>query len=320
MKETVEKYHLLKLNDRVVVGVSGGPDSVALLLCLIALQKEYKLKIHVAHFDHGLRKEAQDDKKFVIKLCNKLAVDYTIGKIKKKNIAGSLEEYLRNERISFLCRVAKLKFANAIALGHTLDDQAETVLMRLLRGTGLQGLAAICPCRNLFGIRFIRPLLEVSRSQIEYFLRRKKIIPRIDHTNLKDIFFRNKIRNHLIPYLEKNFTPAIKTLLSQLADSVRFDYDFILHSTEKFLPRKNVKRICLKKLSSLHPAIARQLIRLMYVRLKGDSRKLTFRHIQLIENLCYYEKEGSIVDLPADISVRKKANTIEFFYRESSKS
>lgn len=320
VRTTIEKYHLIGKGNKIVVGVSGGPDSVALLYLLARLKKELGVSLHIAHLNHMLRKDAQRDKEFVEKLSLRLNIPITAGQINVRQAAksGSLEEIARNARLGFFFKVAKDIKAGKIALGHNLDDQAETVLMRILRGAGLCGLSGILPKRKISGYEIIRPLIEVRRKEIAAFLKRNKIKPRIDTSNLKDIYFRNKIRNRLLPLLEKEYNKNIKTVLSNTAESVGYDYDYLNKSATRALKRLGDVRLNLKQLLRLHPAILKMVLRLRIQRLKGDTRRITFRHIKEIEDLILNRPINSIVDLPKGISVIKKKAFLFFYQRASS--
>ena len=314
VKKTVKKYRLLDKNDKVVVAVSGGPDSVTLLYLLTALKKELNLTLHVAHLDHMLRKDSHKDAEFVSDLAKGLKIPVTTARVNIKELAkkGSLEEISRNARLGFLFRVASQIKASKIALGHSLDDQAETVLMRILRGTGLYGLSGILPKREIGGYQIIRPLIEVRRKEITAYLKRKKIQPRQDPTNLEDIYFRNKIRNNLLPLLEAGYNENIKELLANMAESVGADYDCLNR-----LARHNTKgantKICLKRLYKMHPAIQRLIFRNAIASVKGDTRRITFQHIKEIEDLLFSRPFKSIVDLPKGVSVIKSSRYLSFY-------
>jgi len=315
-RQTIRQYNLLRKGDKVVVGVSGGPDSVALLYALNSLKKELKLKLHIAHLDHMLRKDSGKDMAFVESLALKLKLPVTGAQINVKALAehGSVEEIARNARLSFLFRVAREIKADRIALGHNLDDQAETVLMRILRGAGLYGLSGILPKRNLYGYQIIRPLIEVKRKEIEAFLRIKKIRPRIDISNQQDLYFRNKIRNKLLPLLEKEYNKNVKVVLAHMAETVACDYDYLNQSASRIAgPAKS--KVDLKKFAKLHPALQRLILRMMAARLKGDTRRLTLQHIREIEDLISSRPLNSIVDLPKGISVKKGKKSLVFYRR-----
>ena len=315
-REAIKKNRLIVKNDKIVIGISGGPDSVALLYLLNSLKKELKLTLHIAHLDHMLRKESHRDKAFVERLAKRLKIPITTGQINVKGLArlGSLEEIARNARLGFLFKVAKDIKAKKIALGHNLDDQAETVLMRILRGTGLSGLTGIFPKREIADFQIIRPLIEVRRREIEAFLKKKKIKPRLDTSNLKDIYFRNRIRNRLLPLLEREYNQNIKGVLSNMAESVGCDYDCLNRLAYKAMKRMGAK-INLKKFLKLHPAIQRMVLRLTITIVKGDTRRITFQHIKELEDLILNRPVNSVVDLPKGVSVIKEKKYLSFYRR-----
>jgi tRNA(Ile)-lysidine synthase len=316
VKNTIKKYNLIQKGDRVVVGVSGGPDSLALLYLLNGLKKEFKITLHIAHLDHGLRENSYKDKEFVENLSLKLKIPVTTARINIKELAkkGSLEEISRNARLGFLFRVAKDVKAQKIALGHNLDDQAETVLMRILRGTGLYGLSGILPKRKIAGYQIIRPLIEVKRKGIEAFLNKKKIRPRIDASNSEDIYFRNRLRNNLLPLLERDYNNNIKEVLATMAQSTVYDYDYLQGVALRAM--RGVKdRLNLKKILKLHTAIQRLIFRQAIASVKGNTRRITFQHIREIEDLVSNRPVNSIVDLPKGVSVVKKKTNLVFYQR-----
>ncbi|RKY31008.1 MAG: tRNA lysidine(34) synthetase TilS [Candidatus Omnitrophota bacterium] len=315
-RKTITGYNLIKKGDKIVIGVSGGPDSLALLYILNSLKKEFNLELQVAHLDHMLRKDSAGDREFVVKLCQKIKVPVTTAEINIKALSkkGSQEEIARNARLGFLFRVAREIKAKKIALGHNLDDQAETVLMRILRGSGLYGLSGILPKKNIAGFFLIRPLIQTKRSEIEAFLRRKRIRPRLDSSNLKDVYFRNKIRNRLLPFLEKGYNRNIKEVLSNMAESIGYDYDYLNYLVERRInPAK--KKILLARLERMHIALRRLIFRKVISRLKGSTRRIGFRHIKEIEDLIFNRPVNSIVDLPKGISVIKQKKYLTFYLR-----
>ena len=315
VRNTIKRYDLIRKGDKVVLGVSGGPDSVALLYLLNTLKKELKISLHIAHLDHMLRKDSYKDREFVEGLSRKLKIPITIAKINVKELAryGSLEEIARKARLGFLFKVAKDTKAKKIALGHSLDDQAETVLMRIVRGAGLCGLSGILPKRNIAGYLIIRPLIEVRRRQIEAFLKKKRIKPRLDSSNLENVYFRNKVRNNLLPLLETEYNKNIKEVLANMAGSTAYDYDYLQRQALRATKGEKAK-ISLKKLLKLHPAIQRLIIRGRIASVKGDTRRITFQHMREIEDLLLNRPVSSIVDLPKGVSVVKKRTHL-FFYR-----
>ena len=195
----------------MIVAVSGGPDSTALLLALNSLKREYGLKLHIAHLDHMFRaaKETKKDHEYVSLLSRKFGIPLIFKRVDvpayAKESGLSLEEAAREKRYEFLLKTAKAAGARKIALGHTLDDQAETVLMRLVRGSGLGGLRGIPPKRPLEGAFIVRPLIEVWKKEVEEYLKEMAVKPRRDATNFMRKFLRNRIRHELLPLMEKEF-------------------------------------------------------------------------------------------------------------------
>ncbi|MDD5431775.1 MAG: tRNA lysidine(34) synthetase TilS [Candidatus Omnitrophica bacterium] len=316
VKNTIRRYGLFAKKDKVLIGVSGGPDSLTLLLILNKLKNEFGLSLHIAHFDHNLRKNSSKDADFVRNIAEDLNIPVTITKAKSKDIlkSGSIEENARNSRLDFLFKVAKKIKARKIALGHNLDDQAETVLMRILRGTGLYGLGGISAKREIYGFSIVRPLIEVKRKDIESFLKKRRIKARIDETNFEDIYFRNKIRNKLLVLLKKYYNKNIKDVLASLAQSVSLDYDYLSFSAKKKMKVLN-GNIQLRKFLRLHPALQRLVLRNAIAQIKGDTRRITFGHIKEIEDLILNRPLNSIVDLPKGVSVAKKRNSLQFYLK-----
>jgi len=316
LMETINEYGLLDKGDKILIGVSGGPDSVCLLLQLASLKRKWGLSLHIGHMDHMLRSGSGKDASFVEELGEKLKIPVTIKPVNLKSLhtKGSLEELAREARQDFLINLARQIKANKIALGHNLDDQAETVLMRILRGTGLSGLAGISVKRNIRGAIFIRPLLETRRSEIESFLKRRKIKARTDPTNIEDVFMRNRIRHELLPLLSKKYNKNITEVLANLAESVSYDYEYLDRAARGSLKGSKL-RLNINKALKLHPAILRLKIRRCIACLQGDTRRITFQHIREIEDLLVSRPEGSVVDLPKGISVQKTRNFLRFYPR-----
>ena len=322
VKKYIQGLRLLSMGDRVIVGVSGGPDSVALIHFLYLLQHELALQLHIAHFNHALRKGSVVDEKFVKKLAHQLNLPFTTkcwdsSSLTKK---GSFEETARNKRLEFLISLAKKKKANVIALGHTKNDLAETVLMRILRGTGLKGLRGILPKREFQNVRVIRPLLGIEKKELEQYLRKNRLSYRIDPSNRQLRFFRNKIRHRLLPYLEKEYNKNIQTILSNFSMLTTIDYDFLERQARSLF---NNMAICSKNHSSIkfniplfnkqHPALQHYLIRLAIERLSGDTNRLTLCHSDEIEDLIRHRPARSLVHLPKRIHILKDTNKLQIY-------
>lgn len=312
--ETIARYRMLEPRETVVVGVSGGPDSVALAVLLGKLRARLCLKVIIAHFDHGIRKQSRIDLRFVREMARTMHFPFYAGVMPSAVLRqkGSLEERLRKQRYDFLLGVCQKMRAAKLAVGHTMDDQAETVLMRVIRGSGLYGLSAILPKRRAGTIDIVRPLIEVSRDEVIRFLKKEDIPFRTDETNFEDRFLRNKIRKRLLPYLETRYNPNIKETLSRLALSVGADYEFLLSETGRFL-RKNLKRsfpdysLPLESFCALPLALQRMVLRQVIEYLKGDLRRITFRHWREVEEMISCGPCGSRVHLPLGVAIVKAA-------------
>ena len=232
--ETVKKYNMIKDEDKVVIGVSGGPDSMTLLNILNNLKEKLNIKIYVAHINHMIRKEADEETEYVRQFCENIGVDFFAKRIKveeeaKKQKIGT-EEAGRNIRYEFFEEVAKKVGANKIATAHNSNDNAETVLMNILRGTSVSGLKGIEKVREG---KFIRPIIECSREEIEEYCKEQKLDPKYDKTNYENIYTRNKIRNLLIPYLQKEFNPSVIEGINRLSSIAAEEEQFFNNIVEK---------------------------------------------------------------------------------------
>jgi len=325
IQKTISSYRMFETGERVLVAVSGGPDSVALLHALCALNVRYCLDICVAHLDHGLRKNSKLDVKFVRDLTISLGLPFISGVIdwKKRKRVGSLEDDLRRRRYDFLFNAAKKINAKKIVLGHTKDDQAETALMRVIRGSGLYGLSAILPKRPVGSFEIVRPLIETERKDILLFLRRSKMRFRIDESNFDEKFFRNKIRKRLLPLLLKEYNPNIKDTLSNLALLVGADYSYLQSQADDFLSkhlndRDGVFEISLNALSKIDIALERLVLRSVLERIlmkaaHQGAQPWTFKHSREIEDLIDHRPSGSKVHLPYSVTVLKKRNMLVIY-------
>jgi len=308
----ISRYRLLALGDRLLVGVSGGADSVALLLALYELRHDLGFEIVVGHFNHALRKSAARDQSFVSGLTGRLGLRFVTETNRKKvPQKGSVEEFARDCRYDFLLRSAKRVRAESIALAHTQDDLAETVIMRILRGTGLAGLRSMTFKSSRQKVAIIRPLLNISRSEVEGFLKKKKIGFVHDPTNNSLEFTRNKVRLKLIPYLEKHFAPDTKERLAILADSAALDYAFLEGTLEKVLYRVTERGAILSApFSRQHPAMRRMVLRSLLERFRPGGQALSLKHIDLIDKFITSSVKGEMF-LPGGVRFIKKQNKIK---------
>ena len=227
--ETVKKYNLIEKDDVILVAVSGGPDSMCLLDNLINLKEELQAKeIAVAHLNHMIRQEAKSETEYVEEYCKnkniKCFVKFVdIIKIAQEQKIGT-EEAGRKERYAFFDEVSNKINANKIAIAHNLNDNAETILMHILRGSGVSGLCGIKPYREG---KFIRPLIKCERSEIEKYCEEKQLNPKLDKSNNDNTYTRNRIRNELIPYIKKEFNPNIIETLDRLSELITDEENYM---------------------------------------------------------------------------------------------
>lgn len=319
--KTIRNYELLKSGDAVLVACSGGPDSVFLLHALIRLKSKLKLKkLAVCNLDHGLRgKESAADSLFVKKTAKELGLEFIHKKVNLKRSGSkglSIEELAREERYKFFKEAGARLGAGVVATGHTLDDQAETVLMRVIKGASLKGLVGIAPSRNEGALKVVRPLCELEKSEIVAYLGSEDIDYRIDHTNLEPIYFRNIVRGRIIPFLEK-FNPRLKRALFNMAEHLREDFEFIEEANAgarglvSFSKDGGVE-IALKDLVVQARAIQKEILRDSLAKAGGEVKKLSFRHWKEVEALINRKAKGSSVHLPGGIKAVRGEKALRF--------
>lgn len=309
--QAIENGRLTKMGDTILVGVSGGPDSVALLHILYGLRHRLGIKLHVAHFNHRLRPQAQRDEDFVKDLAKRLSLPMSVDRRqgRLKTLLAS-EDQARQWRLTFFAKVARQTKAKAIALAHTQNDLAETVLMRLLRGSGLLGLRGILSEHQMRGTKLIRPLLAVARSEIQQYLKSHRLKFCHDFSNEQTHYLRNRIRLKLIPYLVKQYNSNVYAVLVDLADISRTDYDYLLKQARKLFKEKVASfptkvKINLCSFLSCHLSIRRMILRLAFEHLAGDFNQLAFTHIKEAEDLLQNRPAGTLVHWPQGVKILK---------------
>lgn len=222
VKNTIEKFNMFSSNDKILIGVSGGPDSITLLNIL------YKLgyNICVAHVNHGLRENAESDELFVKNFCEERKIPCFIKRVKLKEIDSdmTLEELGRKVRYDFFYEILNQESCTKIATAHNANDNAETVIMNIIRGSGLSGLKGIEPVRNNI---IVRPLIEVTRKEIEAYCAAEGLTPCHDETNDEAIYTRNKVRLELLPYIEKNINSNVIMNINRMAEILSAEEEFI---------------------------------------------------------------------------------------------
>lgn len=286
---------LIKDGDKIVLGVSGGPDSMCMLDMMRELKEEKNIdfKIYVAHINHMIRKEAIDDEKYVQDYCKKYNIEFYVKRADVQKIANDkkigTEEAGRKVRYAFFEEVLQKTGSNKIAIAHNKNDKIETIIMHLLRGSGLSGLKGIEPIRDN---KYIRPLLECEREEIEQYCEKKNLHPRIDKTNFENEYTRNKIRNIVIPYIKKEFNPNIIQTLSRLSEVAKDESNYVELQTQKaynkLLIEKTDKQIVLnlKKFNQEENVIQKRLVLKSIKDLNGSTDRIEKIHIEDIVKLC----------------------------------
>lgn len=292
VEETIGRHRMLEKGDTVLVALSGGPDSVCLLSVLDELRARFSLGLCVAHFNHRLRPEAADkDAEFAEKAAGRRGLAFVTSSADVREFASeeklSIEDAARRLRYQFLLRSALSLGANKVAVGHSADDQAETVLMRLIRGSGPRGLAGIPPVRRLGGAggpQIIRPLIDVWRADIIHYLRTHKLPYRTDKSNESPEYLRNRIRLELLPLLEKEYNPQIKKRLASAASSLAIENDFMESESALLAGEMVVERrtswvhFDAALLAAFHPALRRRVFSALVFSAKPDAGTLESLH------------------------------------------
>lgn len=321
VSRTIEKFGLLQRGNSVLVALSGGPDSVALLCLLIRLKDKYGIKLAAAHLDHAIRKESSEDRDFCRKLCQKLGIEFHSKRIDVRKSAAeskaSLEEAGRNARYAYLNLLADRFDYDCIATGHTADDNVETVIFNLARGTGLAGLGGIPPKRD----RIIRPLIEIRKKEILRWLKAKNIGYRIDKTNRSLKYARNRIRSKIVPQLEmlnKSVSENIARSAAIISDAIRLIDSIVEKTFEKCLINSGKSKIVLDlaKIRDYDNLLKGKLVIEAYRRLGNvtyrPSSEIISRSIRIIDG-----RSGGRSPLGQGIWIEKSKNSVSIFKAES---
>ena len=310
----IRRHGLLHPGDRLGIAVSGGADSVALFRAMFELRGELGMVLSVVHFHHGIRgADADADEHFVAGLARQHDLPFycdraDVPEFAKQN-SLSLEAAARKLRYEFFARLLKEDALDKIATAHTADDQAETVLLRFLRGSGTRGLAGIHPVLKLDSGEIIRPMLGITRADVLAYLRSLGQDWREDATNTDTKHTRNRIRHHLLPLLERDYNPNLRQLLSEVADASRAEEDYWSRFTETLAAdaiRQDVRAIQIR-LGTHPPAIRRRLLRLAADR---AGLRLDFHHVEQLLALAGHERNTE-VELPGDWLARRTGRPSE---------
>ncbi|MBU1342952.1 MAG: tRNA lysidine(34) synthetase TilS [Proteobacteria bacterium] len=315
---TICEFNMLEQEASVLAAVSGGPDSVALVLCLLALKDKYAVTIGIAHLNHLLRKEESlRDEAFTKELADRFGLPFHSEQVDVTAYAKthrlSIEEAGRDVRYRFFNQTCARHGYTKIATGHNKNDTAELMLMNLLRGAGPKGLSGIPPIRDG---RYIRPLIRISKQEILEFLSLQNQPYMTDSSNKDTAYLRNKVRNQLVPHLQSEYNPKIIDALARLSTILRQEEDFWDIETKKQLNRCLIKSetasIVLSKplMSGLHPALLKRVIRKAIKTVKKDLKRISMAHMDDIITFCFQDNSGISLDLPGRIRIYKDTHVI----------
>jgi len=320
--KTIKKYELIKSGDNIVIGVSGGPDSMTLLNVLYNLREKLNIQLYVAHINHMIREESDSEEEFVKDFCNKVNIKCYTKKIDAIKEADKLkigtELAGRKIRYEFYEEVLKEVNGNKIATAHNANDNAETVLMNLMRGSGISGLKGIEKIREQ---KYIRPIIECERKEIEAYCEKHQLDPRYDKTNKENIYTRNKIRNLLIPYIEKEFNPNIIETLNRLSSIIEKEDQFIVNIVENEFKKlditgdktkENTIILDLKKFNQMEDVIKSRIILYTINKIQGTTQGIEKVHIEDIIKLCYNNIGNKYLTPNKNIKVYVKKGKVFF--------
>ena len=320
VRRFILEHQMIQPEELVLVGVSGGVDSLALLHCLHILRHEFNCSLHVAHLDHAVRADSAADAEFVRKHADHLNLPISVERIDvlqlMKHNRLSAETAARNARYNFFESVSEQVGATKIALGHHRGDQAETVLMRLLRGAGSIGLKGMLPVRDG---KFIRPLLNFSRSEIDAFVTNLGLQPRTDSTNRESNCLRNRIRLELIPLLEQLYNPNLQNTLNQTAELLRVESDYLeevareaFEACRERSVTANVVVLNRHTFLRNHHALRHRILRCAIGKISGGMRSLYFNHFVEMLKLIAGETPNASLNLPGNLRLQRAYNRLIF--------
>ena len=321
--ETIKRYNLIENGDKLVLGVSGGPDSISMLNILNDIRNDKNLHMEfdiiVAHVNHLIREESKEDEKFVEGFCKKIDVPFYSKSIDVQKIANNMkigtEEAGRNARYDFFDEILEKTNSNKIAIAHNKNDKVETMIMNMLRGSGIAGLKGIEPIKNN---KYIRPLIECERFEIEQYCKENNIDARIDRTNFENIYTRNKVRNVVIPYIEQEFNPNIIQTLDRLSELVKEEDEYLenivkIKYKELIIEEKNEQFIMdLKRFNKEEKVIKSRLLLYTISRLLGSTKGIEKIHIEDVIKLCENNIGNKYLTPNKNIKVLVKTNKIYF--------
>jgi tRNA(Ile)-lysidine synthase len=315
---TIETNKMINCGDGIVVGLSGGPDSVCMLHILNSLRQLYDIRLYAVHLNHMIRgEEADRDEQYAREFSNQLGIPFISRSIDVPSFAAehqmSEEEAGRYQRYKLFEEIAQKVGAKRIAIAHNMNDQAETVIMHFLRGSGISGMGGIRPIR---AGRYIRPLIYCTREEIEAYCSEQGLSPMHDSTNSEDIYARNKLRLELMPYLQNNFNPNIIECISKAADLARQDDDYL--NSRALIELEKIKKkdgISVSEFNLLHISIKRRIIRLVIEKAKGSLDNIESKHIEDCIDIISKGRTGKCISLPDGVICRIQYDCFQILKR-----
>ena len=292
---TIKKYNLIEQNDKIVCAVSGGPDSICMLDILRRIKEENQINfdIIVCHINHLIREEATADEQYVENYCRKYDIPFFAKRKKKKKVAKNdkqgTEEAGRKVRYDFFQEIFEKENATKIAIAHNKNDKIETIIMNVFRGSGISGLRGIEPIRDN---KFIRPLIETERINIEEYCKENNLNPRIDKTNFINDVTRNKIRNIVIPYIQKEFNPNFINTVDRLSEVITEEDEYMkkrtveIYNKIKIREQEGIIELNLKEFNKQEEVIKKRLIIYTIAKTIGSAQNIEKVNIEDIIKLC----------------------------------
>lgn len=316
----IEKYNLIDKGDKVIVGLSGGPDSVCLLHVLHTVRERLGFRLYALHVNHQLRgAEADADEAYVRELCTRLGIELHVKSIAISEFAAekglSLEEAGREVRYREFDALAKALGGARIAVAHNKNDQAETVLMRILRGTGLDGLKGMNHKRE----SVIRPLLDTERRAIEQYCSDQGLTPRTDRSNLENVYTRNRIRLELIPYIDGLFETDVVESLYRMSSVIKEDCELLEDSVDRALEQCRIEErqaeivLSTEELEKMKNGMVKRVLRSAVMHVKGDLKGIENHHIERAASLAAKGKTGAVAQLPHGLRAVRSYGTLKIF-------
>ncbi|SEN63707.1 tRNA lysidine(34) synthetase TilS [Lihuaxuella thermophila] len=327
LKKEIEQHQMIRRGEKVLVGVSGGPDSLALLHGLRSLGSEYGWSLFVIHVNHGLRgKESEEDARFVKECCEKWQIPCRIETVDVNSVlrreGGNKQAIARKLRYRAFRKAAESWRADKLALAHHADDQVETILMRIIRGTGVGGLRGMEKIRRWHGIDLIRPLLSISREMIESYCGEQGLNPRLDKSNLSPAYTRNRVRLELLPLLS-TYNPRVKEAILQLSEIIREEEkvweEMVTEACRRVVKQESTTSFTLDLSSFLHFSVAlqRRIVKLILsCLLKQGTNEATLTSIEQVRQVAAHPNPSAEVDLPGGVKAERQYHLLTLTLKE----